>query len=630
MNTWKLFPSKWGGKKHIGLVKWATQASSDQEIIKAWKARSDCYLCIALSQSNLTVLDVDNKHGNNGSETLELLELSYQKLPNTLKVRTPSGGFHYYFQGKSAHTIGKLGPGLDTPVMVPLAGETVTGKGVYEIIVQLKPAPLPTWLNRLVGETRPVKNTTNKSLIELDISENTKRAISWLRTGATTAIEGMGGDRITYEIACGVRDFGVSEKTCLIIMLEHWNPHCSPPWEIDDLAGKISNSYHYARSQVGINTPQVDFADDLIEGGGQSIPPPKTGKNPRKLIDFIGEPPPRKWILPNWLPQGEISSLIGDGGLGKSLLSIQLGMAIASKTKFLNLQVEKQLPVLLIACEDTYEELHRRITNIHSAQFDFLINPDIPLYFWSRVGENNLLAYQDRSLIKPGPFAKELKEVLEQMGTNPKLVIFDTLSDIFAGNENDRTVVNLFVKYTLSRIIKKHNVTVLFTAHPSKSSKETKEASGSTAWNAVVRSRWALYRHENPNLDICVLERRKSNYSPSGESITLQWINGAFQPVDANKLECPVEEENLTILLNLITEYADKQQPLTLRGYSTRNLKNIPVNDANEKPMSNTEKLRLTSILASRNLIVEIKNQKNLSGLWPVVGTPEETVNGPM
>lgn len=626
MNNWKLFPAKWDGKKHIGLVKWATQAGSDQEIIKAWKRRSDCYLCVALNQSDLTVLDVDNKHGVEGSKTWKLLELSYQKFPNTLMVKTPSGGYHYYFLGRSAHTIGKLGPGIDTPVMVPLAGETVPGKGTYEVINNVKIAPLPEWLKKLIGEPRlPKKQPYREPAIALDISENTKRAIDWLLTAAITAIEGEGGDRITYEIACGVRDFGVSEEVCLSIMLEHWNLHCSPPWKSDDLARKVNNAYQYARSQVGISTPQADFAEDLIEPGT----PTNQQKSPRKLTDFIGEPPPRKWILPDWLPQGEISSLIGDGGLGKSLLSIQLAMAVASNTKFLNLQVEKQIPVLLVACEDTYEELHRRITSIHSAQFDFLTNLDIPLYFWSRVGENNLLAYQDHALIKPGPFAKELKETLLQMGTGHKLIIFDTLSDIFAGNENDRTVVNLFVKYTLSRIIKNHNTTILFTAHPSKSSKEAKEASGSTAWNAVVRNRWALYRHENPNLDVCVLERRKSNYSPSGEAITLQWNSGAFQPVNANELENPIEEENLTILLNLITECVDKQQPLTLRGYSTRNLKNLPVNGAGGRLMSNEEKLRLTSILASRNLIVEIKNQKNLSGLWPVVGTPEETVDNP-
>lgn len=388
MNNWKLFPAKWDGKKHIGLVKWATQSSGDQEIIQGWKKRSDCYLCVALDQSNLTVLDVDNKRGNEGSKALKLLELAYSKMPTTFTVQTPSGGYHYYFKGKSAQTIGKLAPGIDTPGMVPLAREIVPGKGTYKIINDIKLAPIPEWLKELVGKPRLAENKTySEPLTDLDLPENTQRAKDWVLTAAPMAIEGDGGDRLTYEIACGVRDFGVSEDTCLTIMSEHWNPRCSPPWEIDDLAQKIGNAYRYARSQVGILSPQADFADELIEE-------PESTNKPKKLSDFVGEPTPRKWIVPGWVPEGEISSLIGDGGLGKSLLAIQLGMAVASKTKFLNIQIEKQTPVLIVACEDTYAELHRRIKDIHTAQFDFITNMDIPLYFWSRVGENNILAYQ--------------------------------------------------------------------------------------------------------------------------------------------------------------------------------------------------------------------------------------------
>jgi RecA-family ATPase len=79
---------------------------------------------------------------------------------------------------------------------------------------------------------------------------------------------------------------------------------------------------------------------------------------------------------------------------------------------------------------------------------------------------------------------------------------------------------------------------VLLTSHPSLTGITTGTGlSGSTAWNASVRSRLYFKRAktdkgEEPDPDLRVLEVMKANYGPIGEIINLRWKNGLFVPVD--------------------------------------------------------------------------------------------------
>lgn len=97
------------------------------------------------------VLDVDPRHG--GVESLLLLEQTYGSLGHTYSVRTPSGGWHYYFRWVDActlltNTAGKLGPGLDIRaeggmILVP------PSEG-YEAMSNSEPAEAPAWLLALL------------------------------------------------------------------------------------------------------------------------------------------------------------------------------------------------------------------------------------------------------------------------------------------------------------------------------------------------------------------------------------------------------------------------------------------------------------------------------------------------
>ena len=79
------------------------------------------------------------------------------------------------------------------------------------------------------------------------------------------------------------------------------------------------------------------------------------------------EPPPRDWLIYGLIPAREITMLSGDGGTGKSLLALQLAVAMATGTEWAG-QVPNRGRTMFISAEDDIAELHRRLAAIVRAQ----------------------------------------------------------------------------------------------------------------------------------------------------------------------------------------------------------------------------------------------------------------------
>jgi RecA-family ATPase len=128
---------------------------------------------------------------------------------------------------------------------------------------------------------------------------------------------------------------------------------------------------------------------------------------------------------------------------------------------------------------------------------------------------------------------KQLGEAAADL--KPKLILIDNSADVFGGNENDRAQVRQFIGL-LRGLAMLANACALLTSHPSLTGITTGTGlSGSTAWNASVRSRLYLKRattakDEEPDPNLRILEIMKSNYGPVGETITIQWKDGLFLP----------------------------------------------------------------------------------------------------
>jgi RecA-family ATPase len=240
--------------------------------------------------------------------------------------------------------------------------------------------------------------------------------------------------------------------------------------------------------------------------------------------------PPLEWLVCDLVPSGTVTLLGGDGGTGKSLLALQLAYAVATGGAWLGRAVAGG-GVMIISAEDDAAELHRRTVKLVQADGGSL--EDLHrMTLRSLAGEDALLANMDRSggaLVASALFREIEARIAEE---SPVLVVFDTLADMFPGNENDRAQARQFIGLLRGLAIK-HECAVLLLSHPSLTGLNGGGGtSGSTAWNNSVRSRLYLERVMQDGYeadpDARLLSCKKANYGRSGGEISLTWQGGVF------------------------------------------------------------------------------------------------------
>ena len=260
--------------------------------------------------------------------------------------------------------------------------------------------------------------------------------------------------------------------------------------------------------------------------------------------DLHGRPiPEREWLVPGLLVRGGITLLNGDGGMGKSLLCLQLQVAAALGEQWLGIDLGDPIVSYGFYCEDEEDELHIRLASIskhYGIPFDAIAGK---VLYSSRVGEDNtLMSFNYRN--DNGSRTATLQQMEELVRLNRvQLIVIDTVADTFQGNENIRPQVRAFVN-SIRRLALINRGGVILTAHPSRAGlADGSGLSGSTGWNGSVRSRIYLTKPKTLDKDIDgeeeptnerLLKVMKSNYGPSGDKVRLKWDAGVFVRTDVS------------------------------------------------------------------------------------------------
>lgn len=249
--------------------------------------------------------------------------------------------------------------------------------------------------------------------------------------------------------------------------------------------------------------------------------------------DFDGvTPPPREWHVDELIPANQVTMLGGDGGVGKSLLALQLSIASALGAQWIG-RHPRHTKTIYISAEDDRDELHRRTADIMAQEGQSLADLS-DLVLRSLAGEDALLAVADsrQGTLQTTPLFRELDEAMGDYSAG--LLVLDTLADFHSGQENDRATARQFIGL-LRGLALRHQCTVLLLAHPSLTGISSGTGlSGSTAWNNSVRSRLYFERVADegyePDTDQRRLTTKKANYGKTGNEILVRWRNGAFVP----------------------------------------------------------------------------------------------------
>jgi RecA-family ATPase len=231
-----------------------------------------------------------------------------------------------------------------------------------------------------------------------------------------------------------------------------------------------------------------------------------------------------------------VTLLQGDGATGKSLLALMLAVATAHGASWIGLEPVKRGPAVYLSAEDELPELHRRLDNITQhmgvSLADFSDLHLIPL-----AGEDAVLAapFGRSNIIETTQLWVALQKSVAEI--KPRLVVLDTLADLFAGEENQRSQVRQFISM-LRKLALEHDLCVLLLGHPSlEGLRSGSGTSGSTGWNNSVRSRLYFERVfitegnkvVEQDEDVRELTVKKANYGRKAEPVRLKWVDGVFE-----------------------------------------------------------------------------------------------------
>ena len=232
--------------------------------------------------------------------------------------------------------------------------------------------------------------------------------------------------------------------------------------------------------------------------------------------DNAGPPPPRRWLVKDWLPAGRVTLLAGQGGVGKSRLALQLSAGIASGGGRLNgtdhasesrIWIETPSPDTLKLGEATepggggsLRKLGRRTGRVLEAALGAVRErsalgdagtvepPAHSGHGWTRpaMGAQVRRGRHTDTLGETTAAGHELRRRCEEVGA--RLLIVDPSAAAYGSNENNRALVRAFVS-DFDAWARDNNCAVLILSHPPK---WAADYSGSTDWEASVRSMWTL------------------------------------------------------------------------------------------------------------------------------------------
>ena len=239
---WPIFPCKPGGKTPITANGVKDATASMPRVEDWWSHTPDAN--IGMHCIDYFVLDVDNKEGKVGDESLAKLVDQYGHLPNTVLVETWSGGYHFYFKQTDPpirNSAGKLGRDLD-----------IRGEGGYVIL----PPSVIEDSEYLWDDRRQVVCEPPEWLVK-ELQHKPKGA----DTGFDLPDKISSGQRNDYmfKYACKLRQSGLERPEILSSMLTVNTTRLGQPLTNDEIDKILGSACRYDTEGDAPGSPRWDY-----------------------------------------------------------------------------------------------------------------------------------------------------------------------------------------------------------------------------------------------------------------------------------------------------------------------------------------------------------------------------------
>jgi hypothetical protein len=463
-------------------------ATTDLAQIDAWWSENP-HLNVAFCP-HMVGLGIVDPDGAEGIANWAAWQAAHVTMPATWTVKTPRGGVHEYYRGILPPSQSKLAEHVDTRGVgsYALLPPSLVCGNPYVVSDETPAAELPPEIGAFLDQLR--KESVKAAVADLDTPQALARASRLLRDYVArghVAVEGQMGDNRTFVTACEVMNLGLSADRAADLIADLWNPHCVPPWDEDELRGKVENAARYAQNDAGAwgtESSEETFGSALDKlAPTLASPSPEPKRRPFKLwtVEELASRPPPIQLLPDLMPNFGLSLLYGPPGSWKTWLALEWTLTLAALGT----------PVAYVAGEGA-SDLPRRIEAWKLARG---IEGSIPFF----IMEQAPWASDDGQLIG---FVEELRAV------KPALVVIDTFARSAVGlNENDAKDMGTFVA-AMDGVWRGTGAAVLVIHHTGKD--EGRGARGSNALFGAVECAVQASLDERTNILTVKVIRQKS------------------------------------------------------------------------------------------------------------------------
>jgi hypothetical protein len=483
----KVFPCVPNGKEPATKEGWHI-ASNDPEQIAEWKRiNPDFNWAVATGLSGLFVIDVDPNGLDWWNTLLERDPVVRSAVEKAFQVRTPRGGLHVYFKGEGPSTASRIADGIDTRGGIMRDGKVVSGgyvllpgsktdAGAYSALPGGGLTELPQSISAIIPERKKTDTLGLEKNPEADKPRNVAWAMDLLQnyvTSGRVSVQGHGGNNTAFQVAASILDKAISPGVAFDLLWEHWNPHCSPPWDDWELETIVRNAASYGEdTEGGVKGFQAN-ADAFSNFQGQEFEPPMPPERRDRiqfLHDYADTVQDPTWLIPGLLPAHGIGMLYGESGSYKSFLALDMALSLAFGIPGQWGAPPVKNDVLFLAGEGPVATSKKRwpawmewqgieFRNDHR----FFISPEVPLYTDSTAWEN-------------------VKLDLAELKAKPSLIVIDTLSRLITGlDENSAKDASMITKF-MEQLARYYECFVLAIHHTGKD--QNKGARGSSAFYA--------------------------------------------------------------------------------------------------------------------------------------------------